>query len=261
MTPFPAGQIEDGAKRADGDSSSEVWIGRIALPSGAASVYFKMQSTRQFWVESVCARLADAAGLPTGGLNWGRIERRDLPDSKQWNSGESERVVLAVQAIRGTTLERMCESIVPETLQGSPTYPLMCAFDELIANGDRHNENLLVDGRGQYWLIDHGHAFGGPEHDLANPYPAFENPLLAMAILNKRLRARQTLAVELASAIAMLGDAMKHVGEVLALAPEAKVMQRFLQARYDSLRDLLAARFEIDGQGSLRLPTPRPIER
>ncbi len=260
MTPFSAGQIENGAVRADG-GTSEVWIGRIAIPSGAASVYFKMQSARQFWIESVCARLAEAAGLPTGKLYWGRIERSDLPDSKQWNNGESWRVVLAVQANRGATLERMGESIVPEALQGTSSYPLMCAFDELIANGDRHNGNLLVDGRGQYWLIDHGHAFGGPDHDLANPYPIFENQLLAMAILNKRLRARQTLAVELATAIAMLGEAMKHVGEVLTLAPEAKVMQNFLQARYDSLRDLLAARFEIDGQGSLRLPTPRPIER
>lgn len=262
MTAFPGGQIEIGARREDSDSYSEVWIGRIALPSGSAQVYFKMQPPRQFWVESVCARIAEAAGLPVGELFWGRVDRSDLSDSAQWQPGEERRTVLAIQAIRGTTLEKMGDSfIIPERLQSGDTYPLMCAFDELVANGDRHNGNVLVDGRNNYWLIDHGHAFGGPEHDLTNPFPRFENKLLTMAILNKRLRARQTLARELSNAVATLADALKHSAEVLALSTDAQLIQHFLQARFDRLRDLLAERFTIDGQGQLRLPTPRRIER
>jgi len=35
------------------------------------------------------------------------------------------------------------------------------AFDEWVANADRHNGNLLMGTTGEVWLIDHSHAFTG----------------------------------------------------------------------------------------------------
>lgn len=36
------------------------------------------------------------------------------------------------------------------------------AFDAWIANVDRHMGNLLFGGENEFWLIDHGHCFTGP---------------------------------------------------------------------------------------------------
>lgn len=36
------------------------------------------------------------------------------------------------------------------------------AFDAWIANVDRHHGNLLFGGNNEFWLIDHGHCFTGP---------------------------------------------------------------------------------------------------
>lgn len=40
------------------------------------------------------------------------------------------------------------------------------AFDAWIANTDRHQGNLLIDGPTNIWLIDHGHAFTGHQWQL-----------------------------------------------------------------------------------------------
>lgn len=53
------------------------------------------------------------------------------------------------------------------------------AFDAWIANTDRHMGNLLIDGPTNIWLIDHGHAFTGPQwqpHDL-DPVRAYSHRL------------------------------------------------------------------------------------
>ena len=44
----------------------------------------------------------------------------------------------------------------------------MRPFDALIANGDRHPGNMLVDSRGKVWWIDHSRAFLR-ERDLIEP--------------------------------------------------------------------------------------------
>lgn len=55
-------------------------------------------------------------------------------------------------------------------------------FDELVVNDDREPKNILTDGRSNYWLIDHNHAFGSdqwtPEWLRDNAFPDFSNNLL-----------------------------------------------------------------------------------
>jgi len=53
------------------------------------------------------------------------------------------------------------------------------AFDAWIANTDRHPGNLLIEGPSNIWMIDHGHAFTGPDwkpKDL-DPVAEYRNAL------------------------------------------------------------------------------------
>lgn len=49
------------------------------------------------------------------------------------------------------------------------------AIDTWVANVDRHMGNLLYGGEDEFWLIDHGHCFGGPEGWLKEPLDPSEN--------------------------------------------------------------------------------------
>lgn len=53
------------------------------------------------------------------------------------------------------------------------------AFDTWIANVDRHCGNLLFGGPDEFWLIDHGHCFTGPnwEADQLDPDSEYRNRL------------------------------------------------------------------------------------
>ncbi|MGY9038331.1 MAG: HipA family kinase [Rhodobacterales bacterium] len=53
------------------------------------------------------------------------------------------------------------------------------AYDTWIANVDRHMGNLLFGGKGEFWLIDHGHSFTGPnwKPDQLNPEGEYMNRL------------------------------------------------------------------------------------
>ena len=53
------------------------------------------------------------------------------------------------------------------------------AFDAWIANVDRHSGNILFGGNEEFWLIDHGHCFTGPNweaHQL-DPNSEYRNRL------------------------------------------------------------------------------------
>lgn len=53
------------------------------------------------------------------------------------------------------------------------------AFDAWIANVDRHGGNLLFGGENEFWLIDHGHCFTGPNWhaDQLDPDVEYRNRL------------------------------------------------------------------------------------
>ncbi|KIC48390.1 HipA family kinase [Tateyamaria sp. ANG-S1] len=48
------------------------------------------------------------------------------------------------------------------------------AFDAWVANVDRHPGNLLFGGQNEFWLIDHGHCFTGPEWQANQLDPSVE---------------------------------------------------------------------------------------
>lgn len=48
------------------------------------------------------------------------------------------------------------------------------AFDAWVANIDRHSGNLLFGGANEFWLIDHGHCFTGPNWQASQLDPDVE---------------------------------------------------------------------------------------
>jgi hypothetical protein len=52
---------------------------------------------------------------------------------------------------------------VREKIHAWPDYGAAFSFDTWVANIDRHAGNLLIDGAGEIWLIDHGYALTGPD--------------------------------------------------------------------------------------------------
>jgi hypothetical protein len=53
------------------------------------------------------------------------------------------------------------------------------AYDAWIANVDRHAGNLLFGGNSEFWLIDHGHCFTGPnwQPEQLDPDAEYRNRL------------------------------------------------------------------------------------
>jgi len=225
-------------------------------------VYFKMLPSRGFWVETACLRLAEATGLPVGECYWGEITRENLPSSAMWQDGESQRMVVCVRIIRGATLYAMGLYSVANTLRKHQAFAKMCVLDELLANGDRHNENVMIDGKKCPILIDFGHAFGGPENPFTNTMPLFENEMLSEAIATMDVRRRQAFGVDLSDAINEIKDAMPTLNEALASCPFRSELLGFVNARMTVLRELLAIRLNIgQRQQALVLPTRPVIQR
>ncbi len=56
----------------------------------------------------------------------------------------------------------------PHVLYWNTQNYVVKVFDELIANTDRNQGNLLIDSRWKLWMIDHSRAFR-MTHELANP--------------------------------------------------------------------------------------------
>jgi hypothetical protein len=67
---------------------------------------------------------------------------------------------LAQQVTAGGTF---IEALLINALRNWLKLGQLYAFDAWIANTDRHPGNLLIDGPTNVWLIDHGHAFTGPQ--------------------------------------------------------------------------------------------------
>lgn len=264
MTYFHVARVLPGAERHDSETANEVWHGHVQPLSRAAPVacYFKMLEPREFWIETACSAICSAADLRVGECFLGDLMRDDLRGSHQWRPGEQRRLVLAVQTIRGTTIHALGESHAIKKLRKDPKFALMCVIDELFANADRHSENVMVDGKGNAYLIDFEHAFGGCDHPLDNCFPQFPNQLLDEAVAQMDHRQRQSFQVDLSTAVNELKEALPVLSEVLATCPERQAMTNFIHTRMNVLPYLLAIRLEAgQDQKSFRLTTQAEFRR
>lgn len=179
---FRTGTLSRGAVRIAG---TQTWLGTISTAQEPFfRAYVKVLPPTQFVTESVCAWLLQKFGVPTPEPFWIRVHKHILPGYRLWQRGENSRICFATRALPAQSLWRETKrdpSALMKLEKWEHTLPAGI-FDELVVNDDREPKNILTDGRGNYWLIDHNHAFGSvkwtPEWLRDNAFPSFSNKLL-----------------------------------------------------------------------------------
>lgn len=217
-----------------------------ATHSGEVAVIAKKLAIREIAVEVVCAAVGRAAGLPIP-------EPLLLVDDEQsWYYGSVD-----VGHPNLAQYVTSSDASILEELEKWPSLLYAACFDELIANPDRHDGNLLYDGTG-FFLIDHGMCIpqGMSAEDTSDDY--HNNQLLELKIgaCNDDIStqraasgAREWTIKSGAPSIELVDQAtVEHI----ELKPKEELLS-FLKSRIIVLGDLLHDRIKPSQQGRLRL--------
>ena len=147
---------------------------------------FKDLNIQQLVNELLAAVLGRELGLPVPNPYLGFVPIGALSAQKCPLADGSGHLVFVSEDVGTPNLTQQVQaggglmaSILVDVLKNWVSLGNVYAFDAWIANTDRHPGNLLIGGPGNIWLIDHGHAFTGPEwqpHDL-DPILAYRHKL------------------------------------------------------------------------------------
>ena len=250
--PFRLGTLSRGATVVEG-TATRVLSGLAVTAQGFVRVYVKLVTDEQFVAETVCAWLLRRLSIPSPEPFWISVPREVLPVSVQWRTGERHRICFGTEALPATTL-LVDAAHAEDALSRLVDWRFVFhggMFDELVVNEDRGASNILTDGRGQYWLIDHSHVFGGERWNLESlregSSPLFRNKLLEVLGRTpspRRLKLGQQAPAIASQFIAAL-DALPW--DSLVVSPNLAVaLQGFLQTRNTILVALTRARLGLD---------------
>jgi hypothetical protein len=173
------------------------WKGAVQIESGTSTeAYLKALPQNQLLAEVLCALLGLAAGLPMpppylvedqGGF------LASEPDANGYTvffgSGALEFPSFAHYLAKEIPSEETRAQAVLTLLATWKHFHAAIAFDEWIANADRHMGNLLYGVADGFTLIDHSHALGGPDWPVRG-FPAgacMDNQLAAWLALRGEL--------------------------------------------------------------------------
>lgn len=199
------------------------WSGVVGTAAGPLGAFLKALPPRELMVECLCALLGRAHGLP--------IPRPIVAMDDELG------VLFGAEQVPHPDLRHtpLPSAVWEEHLAKWKTLPRASAFDGWIANSDRHWGNLLTNGTGEFWLIDHGLALplGLP------PGAAVQNLLLQVlkAAVTDDLKRRRALN-GLSTAVEAFdsGTAAACGAQLPDCPPE---LLAFLEQRYPHLWRLL----------------------
>lgn len=165
-----------------------------------------------------------------------KVPRTKLPRDCPWQFGQSAIVdAFGSKAVENShSLNRIDSNVVRERVLNWPMLELAAAFDELVANDDRSENNMLLDPRGDIWLIDHARCLGGAGQRLFSTEvtPSFRNFFLnqiAQMSFNQRLQRREPLiraCTEVISRVGRVPYATLGVSDALRVQVEPYLLQR-----------------------------------
>lgn len=170
--PINSGYFLPGGELLVGRESGffETYKGIVETSTGKVQAYVKMLHKRALAGELVCTVLAQAAGLPVPNGYLIEVRQEDYPESSFLKTqGLKSTIAFGSEELNAPSLSRRYESsdeaafdYLFDTWQ---RWQEAMLFDEWVANSDRHPGNFIVNGPNDVWLIDHSHAFRGPNWD------------------------------------------------------------------------------------------------
>ena len=174
--PIPLAGLRAGAKEIGADKGvNDTYFGSIFTDSEEYPAYIKDLDETQLINELLAAALGACLGLPMpkpylvlvdADHRFTKGPTLDEKGTQRLAFASSDQSVPSVKQ-----LVRKGAKIPGDSVSKWKQLDDAVFFDEWIANGDRHIGNLLFDGRGRYFLIDHGHSFTGPNWEPQNLYP------------------------------------------------------------------------------------------
>jgi hypothetical protein len=196
--------------------------------------------------ELLASVLARHLGLPVPDTYLGLVLPGTLSVNKFPVSGTKNHLVFVSADVNTPNLAQqiddhgsLLEHILVDHLKKWVGLAGLYAFDTWIANVDRHQGNLLIDGPNNIWLIDHGHAFTGPTWTANNldPVADYQNKLnlwltrhLSSDQKLKRAKEIDTLAPTL-SAINLSNAIIESLAEKFLTQTDQAALFNFLSVR------------------------------
>lgn len=213
--------------------------------AGEIPVIAKSLSLRQVAVETICAVFGRIAGLPIPEP----ILLQDENGKWLYGSVYTEHPNFAQYA-------SLSEIAVADELAKWPALSSAACFDEIIANPDRNDENLLYDGAG-FFLIDHDMCLpeGMPVNDSSEDY--YTNRLLELRAgdCQDDLDSARIIQELCGWAEGIPSDCLKRAqakSSVVIRHGTLDSLSKFLEQRIDILADLLVNKLQPVAQQRLR---------
>jgi len=184
----------------------------------------------------VCSWIGHEVGLPLPPSRFVRVPRARLPKGCAWPyRNVDEQCTFGSIAIEDARPLVTFESTLAQAkIDSWPFLDLAAAFDQLIANDDRTQGNILMDPRGGLWLIDHARSLGGGGQRFfsSEVLPLVSNFFLsriASFSMAERMKRRDSL---LAASTRLMNAAMTVPYEKLLVPTDmANQIRDFLQRR------------------------------
>lgn len=204
------------AELQDGDHTHDCWHARVVhetLANHSLPMIVKaMPSQVGLAIELACGLAARElrVSVPQPGLVL--ADRDDLPGIRP--SVRGKRILLVGSHYQerdalfaGAVEDEAAEEMVWRSVCSSPAACQGGAWDELIANPDRHCENLLFDGK-TWWLFDHDQALAPANDFTRNEQDA---------------RTRQDAIAHVAAANGLVHEFLtRHLGQHLAVLQQTR---------------------------------------
>jgi len=204
----------------DRQNINPAWKAEVRTHNGDIPAIVKKISENEIIIECCCALIAEAMTLPVPKPLIVKDEQQGiLFGSEELPHPDLKRTHLSTFLV---TLSLANWAILPDAV----------VFDEWIANPDRHGGNLLTDGTGNFWLIDHGLALARgitPEDKVKNYLLDIASGLADDDLKKQRLLKR--ISVKLPTE--------HHIPQAGNLPAEQQHMLKFLDQRHPRLFALL----------------------
>jgi hypothetical protein len=207
-------------------------------------VFVKVLPVNARSIEAVCAWLAREIELPTPEPLMLDLPASRLPKECVWPFGsDTHAACFATRAVENAlALSTVSSDVATAMLDKWASLPAAAVFDQLIANDDRTQGNILLGPRRDLWLIDHGRSLGGGGQRLfsTDVMPASPNFLLKR-IAEYAPQDRVKLRPSMMAVCTRLASAVRRVPYAALLVPDEIAMQidDFLSRRVGMLQAMM----------------------